>query len=106
MTYSTDIGIDDKQYFPYIYKHQDFNTHNNYPSLVEQDGWPDLIDLSSEGSLEVHDSESGDRRYIEPSGPTRRRPFQSSYHRQQTAQTRKLTACIRCRMQRIRVCAP
>jgi len=32
-----------------------------------------------------------------------RRKFQSADHRQETAQTRKLTACVRCRMQRVRV---
>jgi hypothetical protein len=36
---------------------------------------------------------------------TPRRKFQSADDRQKTAQTRKLTACVRCRMQRIR-CDP
>ncbi|PMD45949.1 hypothetical protein L207DRAFT_418786 [Hyaloscypha variabilis F] len=36
---------------------------------------------------------------------TPRRKFQSTHHREKTAQTRKLTACVRCRMQRIR-CDP
>lgn len=35
---------------------------------------------------------------------SRRRPFQSYEARAQTAETRQLVACIRCRMQRIRVC--
>jgi len=35
--------------------------------------------------------------------PVPRRKFQSAQDRQQTAETRKLTACLRCRMQRIRV---
>jgi len=37
--------------------------------------------------------------------PVPRRKFQSAQDRQQTAETRKLTACLRCRMQRIR-CHP
>lgn len=37
---------------------------------------------------------------------TPRRKFQSADDRQKTAQTRKLTACVRCRMQRIRVRTP
>jgi hypothetical protein len=35
--------------------------------------------------------------------PTRRGPFKSQRDREKTAQTRKLTACMRCRIQRIRV---
>jgi hypothetical protein len=34
---------------------------------------------------------------------TRRRPFQDPGDRAQTAQTRRDNACLRCRMQRIRV---
>jgi hypothetical protein len=39
------------------------------------------------------------------SGQQKRRPFQTDVDRVQTGRTRKLGACIRCRTQRIRVCA-
>lgn len=39
-------------------------------------------------------------------GPSRRRPFQNHQDRIQTAQTRKDKACLRCRMQHIRVLDP
>jgi hypothetical protein len=39
------------------------------------------------------------------SGQQKRRPFQTDLARMQTGRTRKVGACIRCRIQRIRVCA-
>lgn len=36
-------------------------------------------------------------------GPSRRRAFQKLEDREQTAQTRKDKACLRCRMQKVRV---
>jgi hypothetical protein len=39
------------------------------------------------------------------SGQQKRRPFQTDKDRVQTGRTRKVGACIRCRIQRIRVCA-
>jgi hypothetical protein len=39
-------------------------------------------------------------------GPSRRRPFQNPEDRIQTAQTRKDKACLRCRMQKVRVLNP
>ena len=39
----------------------------------------------------------------EKPGSHRRGPFRDEHHRAETAQTRKLTACLRCRMQRVRV---
>lgn len=36
-------------------------------------------------------------------GPSRRRAFQKVEDREQTAQTRKDKACLRCRMQKVRV---
>jgi len=39
-------------------------------------------------------------------GPARRGPFKSLHDRAQTAQTRKDGSCVRCRAQKIRVCAP
>lgn len=39
----------------------------------------------------------------EKAGNVRRGPFRSQQERAETAQTRKLAACVRCRMQRIRV---
>jgi hypothetical protein len=39
------------------------------------------------------------------SGQQKRRPFQTDMDRVQTGRTRKVGACIRCRIQRIRVCA-
>ena len=42
----------------------------------------------------------------EKAGYARRGPFRSIQDREETAQTRKLAACVRCRMQRIRVGSP
>lgn len=43
---------------------------------------------------------------IDKAGKLRRGTFKNPKDREQTAQTRLLTACIRCRMQRIRVRVP
>ena len=42
----------------------------------------------------------------EKPGSVRRGPFRSPQERAETAQTRKLAACVRCRMQRIRESNP
>lgn len=49
------------------------------------------------------DTQLSSETYKLKSAPLRRGPFRTEQHRQQTAQTRKLVACLRCRMQRIRV---
>jgi hypothetical protein len=40
---------------------------------------------------------------VDKQGPSRRGPFKTAHEREQTAQTRKNAACVRCRIQRIRV---
>lgn len=71
----------------------------------------------------IYDLENGDiypqdNRYSEESeavdhavprrgmGPSRRRAFQNPQDRMQTAQTRRDKACLRCRMQKVRVRKP
>lgn len=56
---------------------------------------------SSEDTLVKSDGTSSGK----GTSPTRRGPFRDPSDRAETAQTRKLTACLRCRMQRIRVVA-
>ena len=103
MFYPTNISMGDKEFLPLLCEDQGYSTSNTLSGWVEQNIPSSLIELSSESSLEPHSSDSGEMDCIGESGPVPRRPFQSPQDRQQTAQTRKLTACIRCRMQRIRV---
>jgi len=73
------------------------------PGLPVQGDLTFLIDQISDNSERSTVSEPEENCGETKSIPTPRRPFQNHRDRQQTAQTRKLTACIRCRMQRIRV---
>lgn len=61
-----------------------------------------LIDHNSDHSYKSQSPDSEEKYNEQNSKPTPRRPFRNHHDRQQTAETRKLTACIRCRMQRIR----
>jgi len=86
--------------------------------------WDDSTHADAEGTERRHvsqicdsdgDLNPQDNRYSEESeapdhavprrglGPSRRRPFQNPEDRIQTAQTRKDKACLRCRMQKVRV---
>jgi len=61
-------------------------------------------DLHPEHNRYSEESETvGDAVAPRAMGPSRRRPFQNPEDRIQTAQTRKDKACLRCRMQKIRV---
>lgn len=102
MSYPSGTAMDQLHYSP-TYNDVDINNFGDYSGSYTPDESSDLIDLSPETSLESFDSDSSDQNCAEKPGPTPRRPFQSSYDRQQTALTRKNTACLRCRMQRIRV---
>jgi hypothetical protein len=62
-----------------------------------------LIPLERDESSGYAETGSSGRESGETSQPTRRGAFKSEHSRQETAQTRKLTACLRCRNQRIRV---
>ena len=101
MSYPSGTAMDQLHYSPTC-NGVDINNFDDYSSSYTPDE-SDLTDLSPGTSLESLDSESSDHSYAQKPGPTPRRPFQSSYDRQQTAQTRKNTACLRCRMQRVRV---
>jgi hypothetical protein len=101
MNYLSGSAMGEYQYSS-TYKDVGFKDFGDYPSTYGTDESSDLIDLSTETTLGSLESGSSDES-CEKSGPTPRRPFQSPYDRQQTAQTRKNTACLRCRMQRIRV---
>lgn len=101
MSYLSSTSMDELHYSS-TYRDIGFNNFDDYPSTYGTDESSDLIDLSTETTMDSLESESSDQS-CEKSGPTPRRPFQSPHDRQQTAQTRKNTACLRCRMQRIRV---
>jgi hypothetical protein len=73
---------------------------NNYtPAVVHEQST--VFEEVGNSDSDVGNSEQAD--CGEKLGPARRGPFRSLYDRAQTAQTRKDTACLRCRMQRIRV---
>ncbi len=68
---------------------QVYNSNDCVPNL--KDGYSD--------ELEVGESAVTGR----ANGPSHRRPFQNPEDRLQTAQTRRNKACLRCRMQKVRV---
>jgi hypothetical protein len=73
--------------------HEEFESQEGlYPSYAQAlgIGWFDE-DFNTMSSMEITD------------GP-RRGSLRSTYDKEQTAQTRKHAACVRCKMQRIRVC--
>jgi hypothetical protein len=94
-----------------------------YPQGQESFGGSDFIQKETETHVAGIDNPNGptnpwtiliDGTYIdhrksmsgalnEIGNQSRRRPFKDPYIRAQTAQTRKDNACLRCRMQRIRV---
>lgn len=64
-------------------------------------------DLKPEGNRYSEESETVDNAVAcRGMGPSRRKPFKNPEDRIQTAQTRKDKACLRCRMQKIRVFNP
>lgn len=64
-------------------------------------------DLNLKGNRYTEESEGVNNAVAHRAiGPSRRRPFQNPEVRMQTAQTRKDKACLRCRMQKIRVLNP
>jgi hypothetical protein len=78
------------------------NGHNSFEPLLSTTTNNDISELGNPGSdnnplfytfSSTEDSEI----------KTRRRPFQNPLDRAQTAQTRRDNACVRCRLQRVRV---
>jgi hypothetical protein len=64
-------------------------------------------DLPPERNRYPEESETaGDAATCKAIGPLRHRPFQNLEDRMQTMQTGKVKACLRCRMQKIRVPNP
>ena len=84
------------------------NNRDYYSSLHVRDAHKKFAgpNLNAEQAAWFSDDsqESDDVALGERSGSARRGPFRNIQDREQTAHTRKLTACVRCRMQRIRVC--
>jgi hypothetical protein len=77
----------------------------NHSSLLHQAISSSIIDMNSESHPDGEPSYHDLKEHSQWVGALPRRKFHSTNDRQKTAQTRKLTACVRCRMQRIR-CEP
>lgn len=91
-------NIWDRNAFANIHENQRDHTTQIYDSGLSE------TEQKDEHSKEIEAAECTATR--RDSGPPKRRPFQKVEDRVQTAQTRKDKACLRCRMQKVRVLEP
>jgi hypothetical protein len=78
---------------------------HNYDCYLDLDQFSESAVYSDQaGRCSDEGHESANMEMMKRTGATsKRQPFKNPHDRKQTAETRKLAACVRCRMQRIRV---
>jgi hypothetical protein len=103
MVYHPKNDIEDEDDLISFGREFEFHTTHNSSDILNQRHSSDYLEMNHVDQIQTQTpafkADQTTLRLI----ATPRRKFQSADDRQKTAQTRKLTACVRCRMQRIRV---
>ncbi|KAK5990690.1 Satratoxin biosynthesis SC3 cluster transcription factor SAT20-like protein [Cladobotryum mycophilum] len=94
--------IHDPNYLPLIPQNTEHSGVYTQYEVVPLDGLPQAVPLDGWSEMIPHTQESNFDILLPNQRGGKRGPFRDQNLREQTAQTRKIGSCIRCRMQRIR----